>query len=542
MTPLETNSAKRRLRGLALDFALAAGLAGLTLLLRVLWLSEQSVWYDEYLSVRSVHLPSLVACLREQLKWDWHMVPAYHVVQYYWAHCTGGSDLAIRWLSVLYSAGAVVLLFALGRSCFNRTAAVAAVACFALSPFHLFHGQEIRQYSMVTFLALLSLFTFLKMEKDWSLRWGALHVACNLLLLWTHLLSAFLLVPEGLYLLLFHFRSWRKVLGWFVAHAAIVLSLVVWVLSLRGGAGAPGATPPPLSELWQVLFHRDFEYIHWAAGAMPIPVHPGEAAPLALRLLLYQPRMENLLARVWVFSIAVAVVFAVWRWRRAGERDRFKAVVLFALVALVPPVLLFATTWAAHLQLFQGRFSIYSSPALYLVAGAAVGYVKPRWLRAGCLLFLVGMMGFQTVFGVGLRVRHGYLPAARMLREHKQPEEFLVVHGLYTQWLLEYNLGPPPIPRLDTSTTEELERTLLERLGQGQRGWLVMPGMPPNNAGDPNLAGAAERVEGFLREHGLHYEMTRFLGMQNIHVFHVFPSSRDSVEDTAPGTEAAPGG
>ena len=545
------------------DGLLMAATVALTISLRCIHLSTQSVWYDEYITIRSVGAPTLIECIREQLKWDWHMVPVYHALEYCTAQLFAGSILAVRGLSILCGAGAAALIYLIGRRMFSRWAGTVAAICFALSPFHIFHGQEIRPYSLVTFLAMLSVYAFIRALSDGGWRWWTLHVAANVLLMWTHLLGTIILVPMGLFLVLFHFRSWRRNALWGAVHLLPIVLVLLWIRSLQGGMESPKSLPPPILSIVADLFYREAVYLHWVFGSFPLDVTPAEVGPFVHRLLIVQPHWENVLALAFFASCAFLFVASLVRRVMPDANppsanrglksailhpSEFQWAVFLLLLFATPDLMLYALTYVTHLELFQARFSVYSSPALYLAVGGAVALLGPRssptrlsspasslkspFLSSIChpLFFLlrglaaaaiIALMSVQTVLGVGLPIRHGYLAAARVLRAEKRPEEKLIANSLYTQWLLAYNLGQPPIPTIETPEFDYLCKTTDELLQTGQAFWVVLTGIPAHCTAPPDLCGLADRYTAHLSEQGARFTTRRFLGMQNVHVFHV---------------------
>ncbi len=522
------------------DGLLIAAVAVLTVLLRCIHLSEQSVWYDEYITVRFTNAPSLMECLRQQLQWDWHMVPVYHTLEYYTAQWSGGSLVAVRGLSVLFAAGAAVFLYLIGRRMFGRWAGTVAAVLFAMSPFHIFHGQEIRPYALVTLLALCSVYALVRAVSGDGRRWWALHLAANVLLMWTHLLAAIFLAPAGLLLLLTGFRKWKRNLGWGVAHIAVILLVLLWIAALQGGMESPKSPPPTGMALWADLFHKDTVYLHWVFGALPLDKTPEEVSPFVNEVLTVQPRFERILAWVFVAACAFLMIASALRGAkpetRGGRMNDPQPVHWAAFLLLLfagPSLILFALTWVTHLELFQARFSIYGSPALYLMAGGAVALLGSQsespaarlrlsgLLRAAVAAAIVALMGVQTVLAVQLPIRQNYLAAAKTLRAEKGPEEKLVAHNRNTQWLLAYSLGQPAMEIVNADGFEGLCNRTDELLLSGQPFWVVLTALPTHYQAPADISGLAEFYTGVLNEVGACYTKRRFLGMQNVYLFHV---------------------
>ncbi|MFM1922125.1 MAG: hypothetical protein RLZZ303_3759, partial [Candidatus Hydrogenedentota bacterium] len=79
--------------------------------LRMHRLGEQSIWFDEALSLAWLHEPDFLSFIRHQFQMGWSLVPAYYVLEYYWAQWIGSSVYSIRVLGVLLNTAAIPLLF-----------------------------------------------------------------------------------------------------------------------------------------------------------------------------------------------------------------------------------------------------------------------------------------------------------------------------------------------------------------------------------------------------------------------------------------------
>jgi uncharacterized membrane protein len=130
-------------------------IALLALGLRLHLLGEQSLWRDEIASVALARLPL------SQI-WGVWMVhetnpPFYYTLLHVWIRLFGEGEFAVRSLSALIGAAAVVCAGVLGRKLKSEQVGVIAALLMAVSALQVFYSQEARGYTLAATAALLSL-------------------------------------------------------------------------------------------------------------------------------------------------------------------------------------------------------------------------------------------------------------------------------------------------------------------------------------------------------------------------------------------------
>jgi uncharacterized membrane protein len=113
-----------------------------------------------------------------------------------WRELGGESVFALRFLGVVIAVLNVPLLYQLGRVSFGKRVGLAAAFFLAISPFHVWQSQEMRNYSLLLFFNLLSvvgLFQFaLASGRRRRPRWLLLWALAGLAGIYTHYFGAFL--------------------------------------------------------------------------------------------------------------------------------------------------------------------------------------------------------------------------------------------------------------------------------------------------------------------------------------------------------------
>ena len=132
---------------------LALTLAALLLAfaLRIYRLPDQSLWYDEALSIHYAN-QSLRGLLAGVSGSD--HPPLHSLLLHFWMGITGRSEFSVRYLSLWWGVLGVALLYRLGKQFFNKSTALLAMALLVVSPFHIWYSQEARMYSLALALSL----------------------------------------------------------------------------------------------------------------------------------------------------------------------------------------------------------------------------------------------------------------------------------------------------------------------------------------------------------------------------------------------------
>jgi uncharacterized membrane protein len=198
--------------------------------LRVYNLGTQSIWIDEAYTIfaSTMSVPRMVA---EVANGDFSP-PLYHFLLHFWMMIFGTSEAAARLLSVLFGVLAIPIIYLVGRQLFNKDAGLIAALILALSSFNIFYSQELRMYSLMVLLALLSMYFFLCFLQRSTLASSAGYVLSTTLLLYTHYYGLFVVLAQNIYvvaLLLLTARSTFKLRQWVTLEAFVVALFAPWI-------------------------------------------------------------------------------------------------------------------------------------------------------------------------------------------------------------------------------------------------------------------------------------------------------------------------
>src|SRR2546421_1583458 len=276
----------------------AIALTALYVAARLWRLTASCLWFDEIFSVHAAR--HTWGGLWRFAAADLIHPPLFYALLKIWAAAGGDSLLWLRLFPALTSIAALVPFFLLARELRLGAAATdVALLLMAADGYLIKYAQEVRMYSLLLMLTLLSLWLFAKLLNAERTTRGLLlaHAFVNLLLVYTHYYGWLVVACEVAFLF---FRDRRRLRAVLPASAALALLFVPWVsacarASAEGGGLAQNIgwiARPRARDLWQffALLNEPF-YFRQSSDE---PLYARGGAPLGL-LPVGLPRLGLLL-------------------------------------------------------------------------------------------------------------------------------------------------------------------------------------------------------------------------------------------------------
>jgi len=417
---------------------LAGGLLFAGILLRLTGLSVHSLWFDEGSGLYVAKSANLFEALRE----DRHP-PLSFLVLRWWIGLGGESDGWLRLLPATISSLALVLFHFLARRLLEPGAATLALAIYALSPFHIWHGQEIRMYAFVELGALLA---FLGAAASGRAAATALCAVGSFLAVGSHYMG--------------------------VTACLAALGLSLW-LAWRDGRSLAEARWSGLG-----LFLGTWAWVPWSASALPDQfdtVWGQQERPSARDLLEFPVRQIlvelDVLEPRWTAvgyatGAAILIAFALACWSAA--RDRRSGPAAAGLLFAIP----IAATLLSDLIFppsFLSKYLIAASPGTAFLVAAGITWARPRWLSLGLGTAVLGGALLVTLLLRQANHREDFRSAcADLSRAWTAGEPIVVVTGTPPRFseapVLHYLRGTPLADHVRTFEAFERERPVDRRV------------------------------------------------------------------------------
>lgn len=494
---------------------LVLALCLLSLIRGVYQLGEQSLWWDESLSLHraSRSFPFILSNSVLFLYGDQETpaTPDFHPPLYFALlriviRAAGSSEFALRFLSLAACVLIVPLVYQCGRYLFDPTSGVLAALLAACAPLYLWAQQEARPYALATLFTVISFYALLRVlvvpasgqvaasrpARQWG--WAGLYVLSAGAMIVTHYHTLQLLPAHAAILILSRGRRTRR----------------AWWALLAVGLVAGGVALYAAREIMPPLDIPTYYYIPLGTLLQDVL----RAFPLGVsgtHLVLYQCVALGLLLA------AVVLLFA----RREASVRRGAAYLLLCLVLPVAEIYVLSYVRPAYLNI---RHLIFASPFYFLVLGAGAAQVRHvrlgRAARAAVgaivgtalVLLLVGMgLSTHAFFADPYYDKEDHRGWGRYLSEHVRPGDVVFVYpGAVYELYNYYASSPTPyygLPLLGASP-EQTVRHLVDLAEHYDRLWVA-------HSLTPGWAYEGDTMIPWLQENALSVASAEFHGHLN---------------------------
>jgi uncharacterized membrane protein len=429
--------------------------------------------------------------------------PLYQLLLNRWIVAFGGSDAALRSLSVVFSTAAVGATFVFVNMLLGWRVAFLAGLLQAFSPFDVYYGQEVRMYALEELCAIVSCGALLMYlfgsarAKTKPVAWRPPPAVARCAWLVLHAVAVWALINShytGLFLFAFEIAlgccvamargSW-KTLGELVA--AWVLVGLLWVpwlgLFLQAAhlrtASFYVARKPSLLWPFTALFGRiPANWVVFMSGKQvwgaALPIYATSAVILLLALII-------------LFAPHLVARFGLDKTRMDERRVRIIMVCILGW-ALIPAMLLwFIDVIENHRVIEISRYLVATAPSVFVLAGWALSRLNWR-----SKLF-AGLLGAQLLFsGINnfahATVNHQREPwreMAALVETAVKPDQLLLVSQYYDIFCLDRYMHRPyrQVGVSSATTTAQLEEILTSTprfaLVTAQEGDRIVAAVPP---------------------------------------------------------------
>lgn len=370
--------------------------------LRVYELGLQSYWIDE--------MVSLYFTTRD--KWndiflDNHPI-LYHVLLKLWIKLWGTSEVATRFLSVIFSTATTVVMFFLGQKVLkNKWWGLGVAFLYAISGFAIVYAQETRMYAIFELGAAVNYYFFYELyfEKNKSKKTLYGFTASCLFLAATHYGALLIIAYEALWILK-NKKLFKIIFPALIAGAALLV-----VSYLRNFA-------------WFGLDWQKLKYVQEPTARTP------------LEGLVY-------LSNLSIFNFYLYLIFfslTFWEIRKEGP----KKAVYFWMGGLIGGSvgLLFLASWITERSLMLPRYFIYLNPLWILLFAFGLWNMGKKARAWGALTVVIALLWLPKAY---LNVKSPWREAADKISEDKPlPQVFttrtlavgvpyLEKHGIYVE-------------------------------------------------------------------------------------------------------------
>src|SRR6266487_3756528 len=176
-------------------------IGGVALACNLYQLSEQSLWFDEVLSVERA---------RQSLPVLWQIIFAtqpnmalYYIFLHFWLGFTSflglnPAEFVVRLPSAIFAALSSVMVFLLGRRFLGLAAGLVGAGLYLLNDLELVYAQETRSYALQLLLICITWYAFFAIltAEIRQKRWWTCYAIVTIVAIYTHLFSLLILAAQ----------------------------------------------------------------------------------------------------------------------------------------------------------------------------------------------------------------------------------------------------------------------------------------------------------------------------------------------------------
>lgn len=361
---------------------------------------RQSIWFDESYSayLTRYEYPKVWELTAQ----DVHP-PLYYFVLKTWAHFFGHTDFAMRMLSVIFGALAILFAYLWLKYKYGAAAAIVGSTFLSISPVFVRYGQEMRMYTMVLAIVFAATYVLQLAIDHGKKRWWVTYAILLALGMWTHYFCALAWIAHLIYLIwVYKKKIFQKHI--ILTYVGAILLYIPWLPSLftqtksvQSGFWISEMSGVKLADYWSELlvYHNSTDLKNW---------------PLILAVL----------ATITIVALAIK------------NRSKLKLLLLLALVPLTALVLL---SMPPLTPMFVERYILFSIVSVSIIAGVSlVLYVRTLLkkkakkcdvrrrvfavIAAALILVSTSVFGVASVYSTGnLNLSNGTKSTSRELYE-----------------------------------------------------------------------------------------------------------------------------
>jgi len=198
------------------------------IILRLYKWNSYSFWYDEagwLLICQGALLTSLKGTI------VLFKPPLFNFLIYFWAYI-GQNEFNLRLLSFIFGILSIILIYKVGKLLFDEKVGLISAFLISFSPFHIYYSQELTQYTLMTFLALCSVYYLICSLKGNNVYSWVKFIFFTSLSLYSSYVFFFLIIMENLFFFFLYARYGKFIRRWLLSQLAILLLYSPWLMMI----------------------------------------------------------------------------------------------------------------------------------------------------------------------------------------------------------------------------------------------------------------------------------------------------------------------
>ncbi len=432
--------------------------------LSVVFFMQQSLRLDEAQSLwQSSRSAGNIIKLVSQ---DVH-VPLYHELLHFWRLFLGDSVTSARAMSLFFYVLSIPAIYFLGRQAYGRSAGLYGALLLTISPFMNWYGNEIRMYTLLTFVSILNQYFFVRIITKGKLLYGSEqytkmwvgYAVTAVLGVFVHYFFFLSLFSQAMFFFmrssLFPEKSFRN----FIIVVGFIMAFMAPWFAFVFSQGQAGFQTPLL----------------------PTPTSVNLFSTFSQFLFGFQnDNINTIFLSLWPITIILGFL--------ALRRDmRLTPISQYLLVSVILSVTT-AFFVSFIVPVFVSRYLIFTVPAMFLLLASLFESYTPRTATA----FRFGLIGIMLltlsieIMNPTTPVKEDYKQAAQFISSRATVQDVVVLSAPFTVYPIQYYYrGDAPLVTLPIwdqyshggtpgLKAEDIPKEVTQIAGSSQNMWLLL--------------------------------------------------------------------
>ena len=384
-------------------------LAGLSLRLD----EAQSIWQASH----------TLEFIRDYMLKNVHL-PLHNTLLHFWIRAFGTSEFSVRFMSLIPGMLSVPALYFLSKELIGKKASYITAIIGALSPMWVWYSREIRMYTLLTFISILSYLFFVRLLKYGKFRDYFFYTLVNVVGIYTHYFFGLILIVQVLYFVVgfkskklnFKFykpKEYTRTFSYLALSGLIFFaSFFPWIYQLMVHYGS-GSLAPVLAE--PTAFNIILSYFEFLNGFLP-------------------NSLTSILISLWPVVILVSFMFLTKR------QNPFSPGIYLAMLGATVPIVLVYVASVLVTPMYLTRYLIAITPMFYILIAWYLKELKGASQAVIVPAFFVMLTVSLAVQGLSVNspVRESYREAISFIEESTTPRDIVLVSPPYTIYPFNY--------------------------------------------------------------------------------------------------------
>ncbi len=372
---------------------LAIPLCLIYILVRMWHLTDSCLWFDEIFSVHAAEHPwnSLFWFVAQDLIHP----PLFYTLLKLWISIGGEGLFWLRLFPVLFSILAVIPFIALCSELkLSLGTRLLALFLFATNGSLIKYAQEVRMYSLLLCLALVSIWFFARFILKGKSVVPLLII--NIILVHTHYFGWLIVLSEVVATIALQRRLWKRILMMFSITfiSFIPWTMTVWQASQTGSSlqqNIGWMVRPGILEITKFCLSL-IEPFYYAASSIDAFSNLWVSLPLIL-----------------IFSI-VAILFLInWKYFRGISESPVYSVYLLLILVTVPVLIAMTASWVLPYSIWGIRHLIVVAAPVQILLAIFVMHTRDARIRTAIVTLILLLSGYSfTSSAPGEKTRYSW--------------------------------------------------------------------------------------------------------------------------------------